>query len=68
VDVYTAPMEYPKINEKDWPKTIEAIHEFLHHHLGETKIPLAYVVREEVPLPGDPDPAGDYAMIQDEMI
>ena len=40
---YSAPTEYPVINDKDWPRTIESIVEFLGTFLGETKIPLAYV-------------------------
>ena len=56
----------PEINEKDWPKTIEAIEEYLRGCLGVTKIPLAYVIRED-PEPNDP-PAGGFVTLQDELI
>jgi hypothetical protein len=39
------------INEKDWPMTMEAIREFFGSILGETGVPLAYVVRENVKIP-----------------
>ena len=65
---YKAPTEYPSLNDKDWPKTMEAIHEFLRSYLGKTKIPLAYIVRDVEALPKGDDPAGNYATVQDEMI
>ena len=43
---YKAPSEVPSVNDKDWPKTIEAILDILRTTLGEDMIPLAYVVRE----------------------
>ena len=61
------PEEGPTIDAKDWPKTMEAIVEYLRSYLGETGIPLAYVVREEVAVPVD-DPEGGYPSVQDEMI
>jgi hypothetical protein len=42
--------EQPISNEKDWPRTMEAIREFFGSVLGETGVPLAYVVRENVEL------------------
>ena len=59
--------DVPTINEKDWPKTMEAILEYLRSYLGDKKIPLAYVVRKEETMP-DAEPVGGYATIQDEMI
>ena len=56
------------INPRDWPKTIEGIQEYLRSYLGETKIPLAYVIRENVDPPADPDPSTGYTTVQDEMI
>jgi hypothetical protein len=38
----------PGIDAKDWPRTIEAIEEYLAECLGVTKIPLAYVIRESI--------------------
>jgi len=59
----------PKINAKDWPKTMDAILEYLRTRLGERMIPLAYVVREnrEVPASAD-DPSINYESVTDEMI
>ena len=56
----------PTINEKDWPKTMDAIKEWLRGCLGVTKIPLAYVIREN-PLPGN-DEENSFPMRQDELI
>lgn len=39
--------EAPKINSRDWPKTIEGIEEWLRGCLGVTGIPLAYVIRDD---------------------
>jgi len=48
----------PTINMKDWPKTIQSLVEYLKGCLGVTKIPLAYVIRDE---PGVfPDPQGGH--------
>ena len=49
---HKAPGSKPKIDHKNWLKTSEAIVEYLSKTLGCTKIPLAYVVRddEDVPL------------------
>ena len=55
------------INEKDWPKMIEGIMEYLRKTLGKYKIPLAYVVRTETDVPAV-DPAEGYATVQDEVI
>lgn len=38
----------PEIDDKDWPRTIESIEEYLAECLGVTKIPLAYVIRESI--------------------
>jgi hypothetical protein len=48
-------VEPPTINGKDWPKTIEAIQEWLRGTLGEnTKLPLAYVIRHTTAVMNDP--------------
>jgi hypothetical protein len=38
----------PTINNKDWPRTMEAIEECLANCLGTTKIPLAYDIRKDL--------------------
>ena len=65
---WEAPTDSPVINYKDWPKTMEGIVEYLHTCPGTTKIPLAYVVRENQEVPEGDDPTEDYASSQDEMI
>jgi hypothetical protein len=45
--------EAPEIDEKDWPRTIEAMKEYFASCLGTTKIPLAYIIRKNLA----PDPA-----------
>jgi hypothetical protein len=64
---YKAPDNPPTINPKDWPKTMESIHEYLRSYLGKQKIPLAYVVRKDEAVPII-EPKGGYASVQDEMI
>ena len=62
---YKKPEDLPSINAKDWPKTMEAIDEYLRSVLGERKIPLAYVVRKDENIA----PVGEiFPTIQDEMI
>jgi len=62
-------IEKHELNAKDWPKTIEAIEEWLQGCLGVTKIPLAYVIRENEAVPAHAaDPVADYGSLQDEVI
>ena len=56
----------PELTFKDWPRTIEAIHEHLRNCLGTSKIPLAYVVRDELDPPAGND--DEYETFQDELI
>jgi hypothetical protein len=60
--------EQPITNEKDWPRTMEAIHEFFGSVLGETGAPLAYVVRENVDIPPGTEPSERYITVAEEMI
>jgi hypothetical protein len=60
--------EQPIINEKDWPRTIEEIRELFGSVLTETRVPLAYVVRENVEIPPDIDPSEGYTTAAEEMI
>ena len=62
---YNNPNELPVINPKDWPKTMEAIDEYLRSVLGKRKIPLAYVIRKNVDIAPD---ANRFPTVQDEMI
>jgi hypothetical protein len=48
--------EQPIINEKDWPRKMEAICELFGSVLGETGVDLAYVVRENIEIPPVTDP------------
>lgn len=66
---FVKPTDKPKINHKDWFKTMEAIKEYLAQCPGLTKIPLAYVVRDDVEVPAHAsDPQTAYTSHQHEMI
>jgi len=56
----------PTIHLKDWSKTVQGLVEYLKGCLGVTKIPLAYVVREDLHVVSDPP--GGYATRQLELI
>jgi hypothetical protein len=42
---FQKPDETPKINENDMIVTIDNIESFLGQYLGETKVPLAFMIR-----------------------
>ena len=42
------PTVLPKIDPKDWPKTIDGIQDYLRRYLGSTGIPLGYVTRQHI--------------------
>jgi hypothetical protein len=60
--------EQPVINEKDWPRTMEEIHELFGSVLGETGVHLAYVVCENVEIPPGTYPSEGYITFADDMI
>ena len=68
------PTKTPTLDKKNWSKTLEAVQEWIGGHLGITKVPLSYVVREEVdypPHPTDPafgQPDSPYSSHQEEMV
>ncbi len=45
---HSDPEELPKLDPKNWSKTLEAIQEYLRGFLGTTKVPLSYVIRDQV--------------------
>ena len=57
----------PKINPRNWPKTIEGLEEWLRNCLGVSKVPLAYVIREDIAVPAA-DPADGYPDVHTELI
>ena len=62
-------LEAPEINPRDWPRTIDSLEEWLRGNLGLTKIPLMYVVRDEIEVkPSADDPEANYDTKQDELI
>lgn len=65
--MYKKPDDLPIINAKDWPKTMEAIDEYLRPVLSERMIPLSYVIRKQEDIPEDDDYA-TYPTIEDETI
>ena len=59
----------PDLNAKDWPRTIEAIEEWLCGCLGSTNVPLAYVIRQNMNVELDAyDPAENYSSRAKELI
>jgi hypothetical protein len=59
----------PKIDSKNWPKTMDALCDYFSCVLGATKAPLAYVIRDVVEVPPEADnPANNYDMPKDETI
>jgi hypothetical protein len=46
--VFKKTVEEPEINEKDWPRTLEKIREYLDSQYGVTGATLDYVVRAEI--------------------
>jgi hypothetical protein len=63
------PPTLPKIDLKNWPKTMDALQDHFSTILGETKAPLAYVIRDEATVPDEvDDPPNNYATPEEEMI
>jgi hypothetical protein len=63
------PTDKPVIKDDNWPRTIDDMEEYLRNHLGQMKIPLAYIVRkEETVAPSATDPPANYSIAQDELI
>jgi hypothetical protein len=63
------PLTLPKIDLQNWPKRIDAIQDHFSTCLGETKATLAYVIRDEAPVPEEADdPPENYATPEEEMI
>ena len=63
------PPAVPKIDAKNWPKTMDAIQDYFTCVLGETKAPLAYVIREEAAVTAEADdPPANYTTPEDEMV
>ena len=68
-EAYTNPTDKPTINNKDWSKMLEDIEEYLATVLGETKIPLSYVVRTDPEvIPHAADGPNNYDTPQEEMV
>jgi hypothetical protein len=60
--------EEPEINDKDWPRTLEKIREYLASQYGVTGSTLDYVVRAEIAVkPEAEDPPENYETVDQEM-
>jgi hypothetical protein len=60
--------EEPEINEKDWPRTLEKIREYLASQYGVTGATLDYVLRAEIAVkPEEEDPPENYETVDQEM-
>jgi hypothetical protein len=56
--------EEPEINEKDWPRTLEKIREYLASQYGVTGATLYYVVRAEIAVkPEEENPPENYETV-----
>ena len=59
----------PKVDPKDWSKTMESLVEYLATFRGVTGVPLSYVVRKElIPKTAASDPPTNYNTLDEEMI
>ena len=68
-DAYDEPTDSPKIDHKDWPKTIEAIRSWFFMHRGVDGSPLSYVIRTDpiVPTEAD-DPETNYSTVLEQIV
>ena len=63
------PPTAPTIDPKNWPKTMDALQDYFCCVLGETKAPLAYIIRDVATVPDEADDAPDnYDTPENEMI
>ena len=63
------PKDSPVLNKKDMVKSMDAIDSYLGSYLGEKKVPLAYVIRQEVEVtPSTDDPPANCATVKDQMV
>jgi hypothetical protein len=61
-------VEEPDINDKDWPRTLEKIKEYLASQYDVTGATLDYVVRPEIAVkPEAEDPPENYETVDQEM-
>jgi hypothetical protein len=59
----------PAIDNKNWPKTMDSLRDYFSSVLGETKAPLAYVIRDDQAVqPEADDPPDNYDTPENEMI
>ena len=66
---HTDPDVLPTIDADDWPKTMEAVEEYLRQFRGVEGTPLSYVVRQTLmPVAAATDPATSYPTLDEEMI
>jgi hypothetical protein len=60
--------EEPEINEKDWPRNLDKIKEYLAYQYGVTGETLDYVVHPDIAVkPEAEDPAENYETVDQEM-
>jgi hypothetical protein len=60
--------EKPEINDKDWPRTLEKIKEYIAYQYGVTGATLDYVVHQDIAVkPEAEDPAEGYDTVDQEM-
>jgi hypothetical protein len=65
---FTKTDEEPDINDKDWPRTLEKIKEYLASQYGVTGATLDYVVHPDIAVkPEEEDPPENYETVDQEM-
>ena len=63
------PPTAPAIDPKNWPKTMDALQDYFSCVLGETKAPLAYIIRDVAAVSDEADdPPGNYDTPENKMI
>ena len=63
------PQEKPTIDHKDWNKTWDNFMDYINGFLGQTGVPLGYIVRDDLNVkPSNDDPASNYDTVALEMI
>ena len=69
-EAHAQPVDVPELkNVKEMVRFCESLDSYLNQYVGETKVPLSYVIRplEAPPISAD-DPSVDYDSVEDEMI
>ena len=68
-EAYEEPTESPKVDHKDWPKTMEGIRSWLFMHRGVDGAPLSYCIRADaIVIDEADDPEGTYTTVLEQIV